>query len=76
MASTSSQGPSGQGIELWLACHKFEPSTTKDLPCRGAMHAKSVKSSDVLPLVWCGVVARRAGCQLRGHPRQLTMVQN
>ncbi|GFT61711.1 SCAN domain-containing protein 3 [Trichonephila clavipes] len=27
----------------WL-CHEFEPSTTKDPPCRAAMHAKSVES--------------------------------
>ncbi|GFV09896.1 uncharacterized protein TNCV_2318261 [Trichonephila clavipes] len=25
---------------------------------------------------WCGVVARRRGCQLRCRPRHLTMVQN
>ncbi|GFX84139.1 uncharacterized protein TNCV_4859471 [Trichonephila clavipes] len=25
---------------------------------------------------WCGVVVRRGGCQLRCHPRHLTMVQN
>ncbi|GFX39168.1 uncharacterized protein TNCV_359821 [Trichonephila clavipes] len=25
---------------------------------------------------WCGVVVRRGGCQLRYHPRHLTMVQN
>ncbi|GFT29711.1 uncharacterized protein TNCV_4891261 [Trichonephila clavipes] len=25
---------------------------------------------------WCGVVVRREGCQLRGHPCHLTMVQN
>ncbi|GFU47528.1 uncharacterized protein TNCV_2000311 [Trichonephila clavipes] len=25
---------------------------------------------------WCGVVVRREGCQLRCHPRHLTMVQN
>ncbi|GFW26396.1 hypothetical protein TNCV_383581 [Trichonephila clavipes] len=25
-------------------CHKFEPSTTKDPPCRAAMHVKSVES--------------------------------
>ncbi|GFW57264.1 uncharacterized protein TNCV_541781 [Trichonephila clavipes] len=25
---------------------------------------------------WCGVVVRRAGCQLRRRPRHLTMVQN
>ncbi|GFU68661.1 hypothetical protein TNCV_308761 [Trichonephila clavipes] len=27
----------------WL-CHEFEPSTTKDPPCRAAMRAKSVES--------------------------------
>ncbi|GFU86268.1 hypothetical protein TNCV_369241 [Trichonephila clavipes] len=37
----------------WL-CHEFEPSTTKDLPCRGAMHVKSIDSSNFFPLVWCG----------------------
>ncbi|GFV38612.1 hypothetical protein TNCV_132511 [Trichonephila clavipes] len=34
--------------------HEFEPSTTKEPPCRGAMHVKSVESSNILPLVWCG----------------------
>ncbi|GFX77681.1 hypothetical protein TNCV_1105981 [Trichonephila clavipes] len=33
-------------------CHEFEPSTTKDRPCMGALHVKSVESSNVLPLVW------------------------
>ncbi|GFX00921.1 hypothetical protein TNCV_4578871 [Trichonephila clavipes] len=37
-----------------LSYHELDPSTTKDTPCRGAMHVKSVESSDVLPLVWCG----------------------
>ncbi|GFW84212.1 hypothetical protein TNCV_4878751 [Trichonephila clavipes] len=23
-------------MDLWLVCHKFEPSTTKDPPCRGS----------------------------------------
>ncbi|GFS56416.1 transposable element Tc1 transposase [Trichonephila clavipes] len=31
-------------------CHEFEPSTTKDPPCSGAMHVKSAMSSNVLPL--------------------------
>ncbi|GFW56852.1 complement C3 [Trichonephila clavipes] len=43
---------SGQDIGSWLASHEFEPSTTKDPPCRGAMQVKSVESSNVLPLVW------------------------
>ncbi|GFX60031.1 hypothetical protein TNCV_4557121 [Trichonephila clavipes] len=36
-----------------LACHEFEPSTTENPPYRGAMHVKSIESSNVLPLVWC-----------------------
>ncbi|GFV36691.1 protein GVQW3 [Trichonephila clavipes] len=27
-----------------LPCHEFEPSTTKDPPCRAAMHVKTVES--------------------------------
>ncbi|GFV36670.1 hypothetical protein TNCV_1033461 [Trichonephila clavipes] len=27
-----------------LPCHEFEPSTTKDPPCRATMHIKSVES--------------------------------
>ncbi|GFS89697.1 hypothetical protein TNCV_3787371 [Trichonephila clavipes] len=34
--------PSGQGIGSWQACHEFKPLTTKDPPCRAAMHVKSV----------------------------------
>ncbi|GFW32118.1 retrovirus-related Pol polyprotein from transposon 17.6 [Trichonephila clavipes] len=34
----------GQGIESWLACLEFEPSATKDPPCRAAMHVKSIES--------------------------------
>ncbi|GFW81299.1 uncharacterized protein TNCV_376471 [Trichonephila clavipes] len=35
-------------------CHEFEPCTTKEPPCKGAMHVKSVENSNALPLVWCG----------------------
>ncbi|GFS82979.1 hypothetical protein TNCV_1568511 [Trichonephila clavipes] len=28
----------------WQACHEFEPSTTKDPPCRAAMYVKSIGS--------------------------------
>ncbi|GFW37345.1 hypothetical protein TNCV_4498361 [Trichonephila clavipes] len=31
-------------------CHEFEPSTTKDPPCRAVMHVKSVETSSR----WCG----------------------
>ncbi|GFX18007.1 transposable element Tcb1 transposase [Trichonephila clavipes] len=58
------------------ACYEFEPSTTKDPPCRGAMHVNSAKSATVLPLVWCDVVVGRVGCQFRCYPRHLTMIQN
>ncbi|GFU61988.1 hypothetical protein TNCV_4022711 [Trichonephila clavipes] len=33
-------------------CHEFKPSTTKDPPNREKMHVKSVKRSNVVPLVW------------------------
>ncbi|GFU55335.1 hypothetical protein TNCV_1645991 [Trichonephila clavipes] len=36
------------------SCHELEPSTPKDPPCREEMHVKSVESSNILPLVWCG----------------------
>ncbi|GFX63436.1 integrase catalytic domain-containing protein [Trichonephila clavipes] len=45
-------GCDSQGIGSWLACHEFEPSTTKDPPCKDAMLIKSVVSSNVFPLVW------------------------
>ncbi|GFU91614.1 hypothetical protein TNCV_2543761 [Trichonephila clavipes] len=32
----------------WLTCHEFEPSTAEDPSCWGAMHVKSVESSNVL----------------------------
>ncbi|GFY18299.1 hypothetical protein TNCV_2047051 [Trichonephila clavipes] len=41
---------------------------------RRPMHVKYVESSNVLLLVWCGTW--ESECQLRCHPRRLTMVQN
>ncbi|GFW27154.1 ATP-grasp domain-containing protein [Trichonephila clavipes] len=35
-------------------CHEFEPITAKDPPCGAAMHVKSVESSNIIPMVWCG----------------------
>ncbi|GFW40837.1 hypothetical protein TNCV_4368851 [Trichonephila clavipes] len=35
--------PSNQGIGSWHAYHEFEPSTTKDPPCKAAMLVKSVE---------------------------------
>ncbi|GFW39755.1 hypothetical protein TNCV_4522451 [Trichonephila clavipes] len=37
--------------------HEFEPSTTKDPPCRDAMHVKSVRAQTSSSK--CGVVVRR-----------------
>ncbi|GFV63640.1 hypothetical protein TNCV_626351 [Trichonephila clavipes] len=31
--------------------HEFDPSTTKEPPCRGEMHVKSDESSSIIPLV-------------------------
>ncbi|GFW51347.1 hypothetical protein TNCV_3254761 [Trichonephila clavipes] len=36
------------------SCHEFVPRATKDPPCRGATHVKSIESSNVFPLVRCG----------------------
>ncbi|GFW00467.1 hypothetical protein TNCV_693061 [Trichonephila clavipes] len=36
-------------------CHEFEPSASKDPPCRGEMPVKSVESSNVLLLEWGSV---------------------
>ncbi|GFV45719.1 hypothetical protein TNCV_2839731 [Trichonephila clavipes] len=32
------------GYRIMASCHEFEPSTTKDPPCRAAMHVESVES--------------------------------
>ncbi|GFT57265.1 hypothetical protein TNCV_1692591 [Trichonephila clavipes] len=57
--------------DSWPACHEFESSAAEDPPCRGAMHVKSAESTNVFPLVWCGVVISRGGYQLRCRPRHL-----
>ncbi|GFY35424.1 hypothetical protein TNCV_195171 [Trichonephila clavipes] len=44
---STKRGPrllNGQGLGSSLACHEFEPSTTKDPPCRGALYVKFVGS--------------------------------
>ncbi|GFT23010.1 hypothetical protein TNCV_1857881 [Trichonephila clavipes] len=43
-------GRGSKVTDSWQACHEFEPSADEDPPCRGAMHVKSVESSNVLPL--------------------------
>ncbi|GFS57521.1 hypothetical protein TNCV_1401851 [Trichonephila clavipes] len=55
-------------------CLEFEPSTTEDPTCRGAMPLNLSRAETSSR--WCGVVVRRGECQLGCHPRPLTMVQN
>ncbi|GFV91575.1 hypothetical protein TNCV_770411 [Trichonephila clavipes] len=49
--------PLPQVSDRGLPCHEFEPSTTKDPPCRVAMRVKSVE----LKRPPVGVVVRRGG---------------
>ncbi|GFV78575.1 hypothetical protein TNCV_1888811 [Trichonephila clavipes] len=67
--------PSGQNIGSWLACHEFEPSTIKDPPCRGAIHVKSVESSNVFPLVWCGSKEREVPAQVSSSSSSFKMTR-
>ncbi|GFT14252.1 hypothetical protein TNCV_4591121 [Trichonephila clavipes] len=39
-------------------CHEFEPSTTKDTPCRGEMHVKYLSRAQTSSC-WSGVVVKR-----------------
>ncbi|GFU79780.1 hypothetical protein TNCV_4928111 [Trichonephila clavipes] len=39
--------------DKWPSCREFEPSAAENPLRKGAMHVKSVESSNVLPLVWC-----------------------
>ncbi|GFW75391.1 hypothetical protein TNCV_4190451 [Trichonephila clavipes] len=53
-------------------CHEFEPSTTKDSPCRGAMHFKSVESSIVLPLGYSKqLLSRKSSREVGGRGREM-----
>ncbi|GFX51193.1 hypothetical protein TNCV_2735441 [Trichonephila clavipes] len=47
----------------------LEEWISKNIP---AKYCKNIPSK----LVWCGVVVRRRGCQLRCRPHHLTMVQS
>ncbi|GFW60207.1 hypothetical protein TNCV_1842881 [Trichonephila clavipes] len=44
-------------MDLWPACHEFEPSTAEDPPRRGLMHVKSVETQTSSR--WCGVEVRK-----------------
>ncbi|GFW16004.1 hypothetical protein TNCV_4432771 [Trichonephila clavipes] len=60
--------------DLWVAYHEMEPSTTEDPLYRRVMPVKSVEAQT--SSLCRGVYVRRDSCQLRCHPRHLTMVQN
>ncbi|GFW73970.1 hypothetical protein TNCV_544941 [Trichonephila clavipes] len=54
-------------------CHEFEPSTTKDPPCRGERCTLNLSRAQTSSC-WSGVVVKRG--QLKYRRRHLTMVQN
>ncbi|GFV19819.1 hypothetical protein TNCV_480451 [Trichonephila clavipes] len=49
--------------DSWLACHEFEPSTTKDQLCKKAMQVKSHENSNILSFVWFGSKEREVPAQ-------------
>ncbi|GFU17062.1 hypothetical protein TNCV_2480051 [Trichonephila clavipes] len=51
-------------------CHEFEPSTTKDPPCRGEMRVKSVETSNVLLLECCQVIYSQFGLAIHQNDHQ------
>ncbi|GFX36191.1 hypothetical protein TNCV_2065321 [Trichonephila clavipes] len=51
--------------------HEFEPSTTKDPPCRGEMHVKSVENSNVILLECLDSVA----IEVSSRPKLTGIVQ-
>ncbi|GFU87082.1 hypothetical protein TNCV_4879671 [Trichonephila clavipes] len=57
--AASSSGEWYRYPDRGLPCHEFEPSTTKDPPCRAATHVKSVEELKRFPHV--GVLVRRGG---------------
>ncbi|GFW14525.1 uncharacterized protein TNCV_2358491 [Trichonephila clavipes] len=59
--------------DSWPVCQEFDSRTAEYPPCRGAMHVKSVQSSNVLSVAWCGSLERN--CQLRYRLPHLAMVQ-
>ncbi|GFX50681.1 uncharacterized protein TNCV_2722671 [Trichonephila clavipes] len=57
----------------WLVTSSSpEPMKTRRVGERCTLNLSRAQTSSR----WCGVVVRRWGCQLRCHPRHLTMVQN
>ncbi|GFS69980.1 hypothetical protein TNCV_747641 [Trichonephila clavipes] len=58
------EGKGSLVVKAMDSCHQFVPSTTKEPPCRGAMHVKSVDSSNVFSLLWCGSSEREVPAQV------------
>ncbi|GFY20820.1 hypothetical protein TNCV_1120541 [Trichonephila clavipes] len=50
--------------DSWPGCHEFEPSIAEDLPCRRALHVKSIESLNVLPLMWWGIYEKEVPAQV------------
>ncbi|GFX41265.1 hypothetical protein TNCV_2219631 [Trichonephila clavipes] len=61
-------------MDSWLACHEFEHEPLKTHHVEKLMNVPSVGAQTSSR--WCGVEVKRVGCQLKGRPRHLTMVQN
>ncbi|GFW15985.1 uncharacterized protein TNCV_4432581 [Trichonephila clavipes] len=72
--------PWGYGsLEITVSDHDRHVMSSSPVPLRTrrvgercALNLPRVQTSSR----WCGVVVRREECQLRCHPRYLTMVQN
>ncbi|GFS91559.1 hypothetical protein TNCV_1139811 [Trichonephila clavipes] len=61
--------PSGQGMGSWLACHEFEPSTTKEPPCNelyvfGGMRSNEFKATDDVEVFNADTHTSRKGISL------------
>ncbi|GFU60495.1 hypothetical protein TNCV_2197421 [Trichonephila clavipes] len=66
---------SGPDIGSWLALSRVRAHYHKK-PHRVGDRWMLNLSRDQTSSLWCGVVVRREGCQLRCRPGHLTMVQN
>ncbi|GFY36275.1 hypothetical protein TNCV_4846471 [Trichonephila clavipes] len=58
--------------DLCLVCPEFEPSAVENPPYRGGQCTFNLARLKRPPI---GVVWKERWCQLRGHPRLLTMIQ-
>ncbi|GFW00742.1 hypothetical protein TNCV_2305151 [Trichonephila clavipes] len=66
--------PGGQGNGLVEACHEFDPCTAEEPPYRGGKCSSNLSRLRRFPVG--GVVGVERGCQLKCHPRHLTVVED